>query len=89
MNSLYATNALNPLQGLVHDEDREYWRCVVHRLLVDVCTVVEHYRDLSGNLSERILADDSEDNTCRAYVLLRTTIDEIIFAYVDRTAHDI
>ena len=80
---------LEPLEGLVHHEDREYRRCVEHRSSVDVCAEVEHCRDVAAHLSEEVLLHDEECNACRAYVLLCTTIDHSILGHVYRTAHDV
>ena len=54
-----------------------------------MCTVVKHCRDIAADLSESVLADNREHDAGRAYVLLCATINEGIFADVNRTAHDI
>ena len=54
-----------------------------------MCLEIEHCRDITAYLAEEILLHDEECHTCRTYVLLCTTIDHGIFAYVNRTAEDV
>ena len=54
-----------------------------------MCAVVEHCRDVTAYLAKNILAYDCECYTGRTHVLLCTTIDHSIFAYIYRTAHDV
>ena len=54
-----------------------------------MCLEVEHCRDVSAYFSEKVLLYDEECNTGRAYVLLGTSIDHCILAYIHRTAHDV
>ena len=89
LDSLESAHFLNPLQCLVHNEDREHRRSVEHRLSVDMSAVVEHCRDITAHLSESVLLHDSESHTCRTDILLGTTVDECILAYVYRTAHNV
>ena len=51
--------------------------------------VVKHRGDVTGYLSQRVLADDCEDDACRAYVLLCTAVDEVILGDVYRAGHDV
>ena len=50
---------------------------------------VKHCRDIAAYFSEEILLHDKESNTGRTYVLLRSTIDHSILAYIYWAAHDV
>ena len=54
-----------------------------------MCLEVEHSRDIAAYLAEKILLYDEESDTCWAYVLLGTTVDHSILAYINRTAHNV
>ena len=54
-----------------------------------MCTVVKHRGDVAAYLAESVLVDDGECQAGRTYVLLRTTVDEGILAYIHRAAEDI
>ena len=89
MDSLDSTHTFYPLQGFVHYEDGENRRGVEHRLLVDVGAVIQHSRDVTGNLSQGILSDDGENDACRARILLRSTINHCVLGYIYRTAENV
>ena len=86
MDSLDSTHTLYPFQGFVHYEDGENRRGVEHRLLVYVGAVVQHSRDVTGNLAQCILPDDGEDDASRTCILLRSTINHCVLGYIYRTA---
>ena len=81
--------ALEPLEGLVHHEDGEYRRSVVHRELVYVIAVVKHAWQITGNLAEQILLDDGKCNSGRSGIFLCAAVNEGIFADIHRPAHDV
>ena len=93
-----ADGVLNPLQGLVHNEDGAYRRSVEHRdvlsLFSSVGAEVNHSGQrvhilTVGDLAEDVLADDVEGDTGGADVLLSTTVDETVLLDVDGTAHNV
>ena len=51
--------------------------------------VIEHSRDVTADFTETTLFDDHERHTGRRQVLLRTAVDDIVLAHVDRTTQDI
>ena len=51
--------------------------------------VVEHRRDISRYLAECILADDGKRYSRRTDILLCSSVDEGVFRYIYRTAHDV
>ena len=51
--------------------------------------VVQHGRDITTYLTEAGLFDDDKGHTGRSEVLLRTTVDNIVLADVNRTTQDI
>ena len=89
VDGLDAAYPFEPLQCLGHHEDREYRRRVVHGPSVDMHLVVKHCRDISAHFAQGVLADDGERYPCRAHILLRSSIDEGVFAHVHRAAHDV
>ena len=84
-----AAQALEPFQRFGHHEDREHRRGVEHRTAVDMGLVVEHRREVAGDLAEDVLADDGEDHAGRTDVLLGAAIDESVLGDIHRTAHDV
>ena len=89
VDGAHAADALEPLQGLVHHEDGHDGRGVEHRELVDVGAVVEHRREVAADLAEGVRLDDGHGHAGRTRVLLRTRVDQFIFAHVHGTAEDV
>ena len=85
----HSAYSLEPFEGFLHHEDREYRRGVEHGASVHMGAVVKHGRDVSADLSEGILAHDGECHASRAYILLRSSVYECIFAHIHGTAHDV
>ena len=86
MDGVNTSYALEPLEGLVHHEDGEYRRSVVHRKLVYVIAVVKHAWQITGNLAEQILLDDGKCNPGRSGIFLCSAVNEGIFADIHPAA---
>ena len=54
-----------------------------------MCLIIEHCRDITAYMAKTFLFDDNERHTGRSKVLLRTTINDVILAHVNRTAQNI
>ena len=89
---------LQPHEGLVHHEDRQYGRGVEHADVLgffsSVGAEVDHRRQrvhigAVANVAEDALLDDDEGHASGADVLLGATVDEAVFLHVDGTAHDV
>ena len=89
LDGFHAADALEPFEGLVHHVDGEHGRGVEHGEFVDMGLVVEHGGDVTGHTAQGTLTDDGEDDAGRAHVLLGAAVDEVIFAHVHRTGHDV
>ena len=89
VDSLYSSETFQPFEGLVHHEYREYGRGIEHRPSINMRAVVQHRRYITAYLAEGILPHNRESDPRRAYILLRSAIDEGIFADIHRTGHDI
>ena len=89
LDRFYAALLFQPAKSFIHHINREYRRSVEHRTSVDMCLQVEHGRDVSAYLSEKVLLYDEECHTRRTDVLLSSAVDHSVFAYIHRTAHDV
>ena len=87
IDSLHTADALEPFEGLVHHEYREYRRRIEHGTSIDMGAVVKHSRDITAHLSEGIPAHNRKSDSRRTYILLGTAIDQRIFADIHRTGH--
>ena len=89
LNPFDAAVGFQPAQGQQGSIDGQYGRGVEHRAAVNMRLVVQHRRDVTAHLSEARLLDDDERHTCRSEVLLRTAVDDVVLAHVNRSAEDV
>ena len=89
VNPFNATVCLEPTHVEECGVDRQYGRCVEHRTTFNVCAIIQHGRDIAVNVTEALFFDNNEGNARRSDVLLCTTIDDVVFANVDRTAQNV
>ena len=86
---LHAAVLFQPAQRQHGCINRQYRRRVEHRTAVYVRLIVQHRRDITAYLTEAALFDDDEGHTRRRKVLLRTAVDDVVLAHINRTAEDV
>ena len=89
LKHLNAALLLIPLQGLQRREDRQYGRRVEHRILLDVCAIVQHRGERTVYVAQRVFANDDDRHTSRSEVLLCTGINGVVFREVNREGEDV
>ena len=93
MHGIQSTQLFNPFEGFVHHENGEHRRSIKHGVIfgrfADVGSVIDHGLKFPVHFAEQILTHNNECNTGRTHIFLSATINQRVFAYINRARHDI
>ena len=84
-HGLQTTLFFQPFEYFSADIDAITVRSIVQRIGICVCLIFHHGRSTRKYIiCDQIFSYDSNYHTCRTYILLNSTVNNRIFAYVNR-----
>ena len=93
MHGIQSTQLFYPFEGFVHHENGEHRRSIKHGVIfgsfADVGSVIDHGLKFPVHFSQQVLAHNNERYTGRTHIFLSATINQRVFAYINRARHDI